>query len=200
MKRTVILFTLAFSAITLISAQPNQAPDENQTQIRNSNRERPSFSQQAPANQQIFNLWVMPPRTQQQSFSDNRQNNFQRNDPRNAPRQMGNSRSQDMGQRASPRSPQRSEQQATESVSINGNLTIEHGRIAVNAGDTTYLVGGLSRFVGFIDGFKAGAEVSIEGVARVNPRQENVRVLRAQSMTFNGNEYNLAPLPRARSN
>ena len=78
-----------------------------------------------------------------------------------------------------------------ENVSINGNLAIVKGRIAVVSGDVTYFAGGLQRFVGFIDGLKEGAAVSLEGNAFTFPQNEKAKFLQVQKMTLNGKEYDL---------
>jgi len=90
--------------------------------------------------------------------------------------------------------PQRNTQTQIERevVNVDGNLTIVRGVIAVSSGDTTYFVRGLSRFVGFIDGFKDGAAIKLEGVAISNPQDKNVKFLRAEKMNFNGKDYELA--------
>jgi len=43
-----------------------------------------------------------------------------------------------------------------ENVTITGNLTIAQGMIAVVSGDTTWLVRGLNRYVGFINDSRKG--------------------------------------------
>jgi len=84
---------------------------------------------------------------------------------------------------------------APESISVSGNLTIAQGMIAVTSNDTTYLAGGLNRFVGFIDGLKEGAAVTLEGFTRPVPRSENVKFMMVQKMSLNGKDYDLA-MPR----
>jgi len=66
--------------------------------------------------------------------------------------------------------------------------------IALNHNDITYLTVGLNRFVGFIDGLKEGAEVSIEGFTvqnSQNPRNNKERVLYVQKLTLNGKDYDI---------
>jgi hypothetical protein len=81
---------------------------------------------------------------------------------------------------------------STENVTVNGNLTIAQGMIAVVSGDTTWLVRGLDRYVGFIDGLKEGAQVTLEGYAMPSPRNDKFKLLQAQKMTLNGKDYELA--------
>jgi hypothetical protein len=64
--------------------------------------------------------------------------------------------------------------------------------IAVVSGDTTWLVRGLNRYVGFIDGLKEGAQVTLEGYAISSPRNDKIKSLQAQKMTLNGKDYELA--------
>ena len=79
-----------------------------------------------------------------------------------------------------------------ESVSVSGNLTIVQGMIAIVSGDTTWLIRDLSRYVGFIDGLKEGAQVTLEGYAiPVGPRDKNIKSLQVQKMTLNGKDYEL---------
>ena len=91
--------------------------------------------------------------------------------------------------------------QKAESASVSGNLTIVRGMIAVSSGDVTYLAGGLQRFVGFIDGLKEGAAVTLEGSAFAVPQNDKVKFLLVQKMTLNGKDYDLGrPRPNAGPN
>jgi hypothetical protein len=82
---------------------------------------------------------------------------------------------------------------AAEQTTVSGNLSIVHGRIALVSGDTTYYVGGLNRFVGFIEGLKEGARVSLEGAAYQSPTDTKVKILRVSKLTLNGKDYDLSP-------
>jgi len=79
-----------------------------------------------------------------------------------------------------------------ESVTVTGNLTIAQGMIAVVSGDTTWLVRGLDRYVGFINDLKEGAQVTLEGYAMPSQRNDKTKLLQAQKMTLNGKDYELA--------
>jgi len=79
-----------------------------------------------------------------------------------------------------------------ENVSVSGNLTIAQGMIAVVSGDTTWLVRGLNRYVGFIDDLKEGAQVTLEGYAMSSPRNDKIKSMQVQKMTLNGKDYELA--------
>jgi hypothetical protein len=95
----------------------------------------------------------------------------------------------------------RSNRPSAENASVSGNLAIVQGRIAVTSGDVTYIAGGIQRFVGFIDGLKEGATVTLEGNAYSVPHNESVKFLHVQKMTFNGKDYDLArPRPDIASN
>jgi len=80
---------------------------------------------------------------------------------------------------------------AAESVSINGDLTIAQGMIAVRYNNITYLVMGLGRFAGFIEGFREGAHISLKGYAISRPHDADTKIMRPVRMTFNGQEYDL---------
>ena len=95
------------------------------------------------------------------------------------------------GNRNWPDNPQRQMRQA-ESVTVTGNLIVAHGMPAIKTGDLTYLIMGTSRLIGFIEGFKEGAQVSIEGTAIGNPQNENLKFLRPVKMTLGGKSYDLA--------
>jgi hypothetical protein len=105
------------------------------------------------------------------------------------------------GQGFSPRGPNnqswnRGQQQRQftppESTSVSGNLTLLQGMIAVKSNDTTYLVRGINRYIGFIDGLKEGAAVTLEGFARPNPQDNKVKIMSVQKLTLNGKDYDIA--------
>jgi hypothetical protein len=79
-----------------------------------------------------------------------------------------------------------------EKVKASGTLAIVRGSIAITSNDITYFARGLDRFVGFIDGFKEGAPVDVEGFARPFPQNDKIKLLEIQKMTLDGKEYDLA--------
>ncbi|MDR3334681.1 MAG: hypothetical protein LBT13_07335 [Treponema sp.] len=85
--------------------------------------------------------------------------------------------------------------QPAETVTVTGNLTIAQGSIAVQNNDITYLAAGLHRFIGFIDGLKEGARVTLDGSAFTNPQNEKIKFLLVSKLTINGKAYDLAPAP-----
>ena len=68
------------------------------------------------------------------------------------------------------------------SITIEGTLQLQNGQIAVSTGNAVYFVPELERYVGFIDGLKEGARVSVAGYASGN-------YLQPVQMTFNGKSY-----------
>ena len=82
-----------------------------------------------------------------------------------------------------------------EAVTVSGNLAIAHGRPAVKNGDVTYLIGGLNRLAGFVDGLKEGAQITIEGSAISRQKEDLIKFLRPAKLTLNGKTYEME-LPR----
>jgi len=81
-------------------------------------------------------------------------------------------------------------QSNTPTTTIRGTLGLSNGRISVVSNNITYYVRGLERFIGFIDGLKEGAQVSLEGYASA-PKIEGQtdRLFRAVKLTLNGKNY-----------
>jgi len=82
--------------------------------------------------------------------------------------------------------------QTANTTTVNGTLGFYNGSIVVRSGTTIYYTRGLDRLVGFIDGFKEGAQVTIEGYVPA-PRLEGQteRVLSPVKLTLNGKVYEL---------
>ena len=78
-----------------------------------------------------------------------------------------------------------------EAVTISGNLIVAHGRPALKSGDVTYIVGGLNRLTGFVDGLKEGAQVTIEGAAFSRLKEDKTKFLRPAKLTLNGKTYEM---------
>ncbi|GHV88143.1 hypothetical protein AGMMS50267_05030 [Spirochaetia bacterium] len=81
-----------------------------------------------------------------------------------------------------------------ETVTVNGNLQLVEGRIAVVSDGKTYFTHDLQRLTGFIDGLKEGASVTLEGAAYPVPNNADARFLRVTKLTFNGKTYDF-PTP-----
>jgi len=81
-------------------------------------------------------------------------------------------------------------QSNTPTSTIKGTLGLSNGRVSVVSGNITYYVRGLERHVGFIDGLKEGAQVSIDGYAAAPTIEgQNYRLFRAVKLTLNGKIY-----------
>lgn len=76
---------------------------------------------------------------------------------------------------------------------ISGNLGISRGMISLESGGTRYYIIGLNRFIGFIDGLREGAAVSLTGYAFESPRLSGAKVFRTVELQLNGKSYELAP-------
>jgi len=79
-----------------------------------------------------------------------------------------------------------------ETVTASGNLVVAHGMPAIRSGDTTYLVFGLNRLVGFVDGLREGAFVTIEGTARTSRNDNSLKFLMPSKLDLGGRNYELA--------
>jgi len=90
-------------------------------------------------------------------------------------------------------------QSNTPTTNIRGTLGLSGGRISVVSGNITYYVNGLSRFVGFIDGLKEGAQVSLDGYATAPAIEgQNYRTFYPVTLTLNGKNYEVGS-PTARN-
>jgi len=75
-------------------------------------------------------------------------------------------------------------------TTIRGTLGLSNGRISVVDGNITYYVRGLGRFVGFIDGLKEGAQVSLNGYASTPAIEgQKDRLFYPVKLTLNGKNY-----------
>jgi hypothetical protein len=80
---------------------------------------------------------------------------------------------------------------AAETVTVSGTMVVAQGMPALKSGDITYFVSGISQLIGFIDGFKEGAQVTFEGVVTTSPGDKNIKYLRPSKLTINGKVYDL---------
>ncbi|GHV85503.1 hypothetical protein AGMMS50230_11110 [Spirochaetia bacterium] len=81
---------------------------------------------------------------------------------------------------------------APAAVTVSGQLALVKGRIALQSGSDVYYVAGIQRLIGFVDGLKEGARISLEGYVRNFP-QGNEKMLWASKLTIAGKSYDLAP-------
>jgi hypothetical protein len=101
-------------------------------------------------------------------------------------------RDQDSRSRQYPRydrEPFREFRQELETSTISGKLEFIDGNIAVKNDGTVYYIKGLGRLIGFVDGLKEGAEVSLEGWAVAGPGTPEYRRFLVSKLTLNGKEY-----------
>jgi hypothetical protein len=81
--------------------------------------------------------------------------------------------------------------ETAETVTLGGTLTLERGRIALKSGEDRYFVAGIRPLIGFVDGLREGAEVTLEGVVlKAGPNGEH-KLLRARKLSLNGKDYEL---------
>jgi hypothetical protein len=65
--------------------------------------------------------------------------------------------------------------------------------ISLESGGVLYHTAGLNRFIGFIDGLREGAAVSLTGYAFDSPRRDGIKFFRVIELNLNGKSYELAP-------
>ncbi|MDR1318878.1 MAG: hypothetical protein LBJ90_04565 [Treponema sp.] len=78
-----------------------------------------------------------------------------------------------------------------EKIALSGSLGLSLGRIVLENGGNTYYVAGIDRLIGFIEGLKEGAAVSLEGWAFPLRRSETEWIFRAAKLSINGKDYEL---------
>jgi hypothetical protein len=89
------------------------------------------------------------------------------------------------------------QRQAPETATVNGTLGFSGGYISLEQDDITYYILGLDKLIGFVDGLKEGARVSLEGYVIAPRGDTKIRFFRAGKLTFNGKEYgDLSPAIR----
>jgi hypothetical protein len=80
---------------------------------------------------------------------------------------------------------------AAETVILSGTLALEQGRIVLKSGEDGYFVAGIRPLVGFVEGLKEGAAVTVEGTALPARRNGGYRLLHVQKLSLGGKEYEL---------
>jgi hypothetical protein len=80
-----------------------------------------------------------------------------------------------------------------EQTTVSGNLGIRSGMLSIESGGSLYYVMGLDRFIGFIDGLKEGAAVSLTGYVFDSPRRSGAKIFRVTELRLSGKSYDLAP-------
>ena len=94
------------------------------------------------------------------------------------------------GQERGERQP-RANRPAAETVTVTGSMVVARGMPALKSGEVTYFVSGISRLIGFVDGLREGAQVTVEGRSMANPRDETVKFLRVSKLTIGGRSYEI---------
>jgi hypothetical protein len=84
-------------------------------------------------------------------------------------------------------------QVSNEKITVTGNLTIANGMIAIKNDGVAWVIPGLFRYVGFIDGLKDGAQVTIEGTAMSKQADAKTRVLMPLKLKMGNKEYEMGP-------
>jgi hypothetical protein len=87
--------------------------------------------------------------------------------------------------------------QMPEKITLSGSLGLSRGRSVLESGGTTYYIAGLDRLVGFVEGLKEGASVSLEGWAFPLPGSETEQIFRAAKLSLNGKDYELGGQERS---
>jgi len=76
----------------------------------------------------------------------------------------------------------REQKRENNSVTVEGTLKLEKGFVAVENADNVYVVPMLNRYIGFINGLREGAKVSVEGYEFKN-------MIRPIKVTIEGKSY-----------
>jgi len=112
----------------------------------------------------------------------------------NVPQQSNERQRRNERQQSSetPRNAQRSNepQRSNEIVTVEGTLKLERGFVAVQSGETVYLVPMLNRYIGFINDLKEGTSVSVEG-------REFRKTIMPTKVTIGGRDYDFPALNRS---
>jgi hypothetical protein len=74
----------------------------------------------------------------------------------------------------------------SQQITVNGTLQLLNGQIALAGGNSVYFVPALGQYIGFIEGLKEGARVSIEGYVWGNN-------LSPSKLTIDGKSYDFSP-------
>ena len=82
---------------------------------------------------------------------------------------------------------------ANPTTTISGTIELSNGRISVVSGNTIYLVRGLDRYIGVIDGLRVGVQVSLEGQVFDSTIAGQREILfNPVTLTLNGQNYEIA--------
>ena len=76
-----------------------------------------------------------------------------------------------------------------EELTLNGKLEWADGRIAVKTEEKTYFVTGIRQLLGFVDGLKEGAQLTLTGRAYGVSYIPDYGFFRTEKVSFNGKDY-----------
>jgi len=102
--------------------------------------------------------------------------------PQSSDTQRRNERQQNNEAQRSNNQRQNEPQRNFNTVTVEGTLKLERGLVAVESGETVYLVPMLNRYIGFINDLKEGANVSVAGYEFRN-------VIQPTKLTIGGRDY-----------
>ncbi|MDR3303914.1 MAG: hypothetical protein LBS86_05835 [Treponema sp.] len=77
----------------------------------------------------------------------------------------------------------------SQSVTVTGTLQLRNGTIAVTSGETVCYVPDLARYIGFIDGLKEGAQVTVQGYVYGD---QAFTYLQPATVTLAGKDYDFS--------
>ncbi|MCL2006931.1 MAG: hypothetical protein FWG77_02480 [Treponema sp.] len=73
----------------------------------------------------------------------------------------------------------------TETTRVEGTLQLQQGQIAISTGTTSFFIPMLNRYIGFVDGLREGARVTVTGYTYGN-------VIHLTHFSVGGREYDLS--------
>ncbi|MDR2747007.1 MAG: hypothetical protein LBB77_06115 [Treponema sp.] len=83
---------------------------------------------------------------------------------------------------------------SVEKLILSGTLGLSQGVIVLKNGEEIWYAPGLRPYIGFIDGLKEGAAVTLEGWGRKTPEAgEAAGFLRVSKLTLDGKDYEVGP-------
>lgn len=88
--------------------------------------------------------------------------------------------------------PNPSTPQGIQQTSINGKLAFVNGRIAVQDASAVYYASGINQLIGFVDGLKEGAAVTLDGFLFPASPSAGGQFFRTSKLTFNGKTYDIS--------
>ena len=103
-------------------------------------------------------------------------------DQREAELQLNKERGNRQERSDRPEKARQKPQQKDNSLSIEGELKLEKGLVAVQSGEKVYLVPMLNRYIGFINGLREGEKVIVEG-------REFRNIIQPSKVTISGKAY-----------